>query len=95
MELKLILPKQKEKVVKYLTRKEAWNYGFLRYNLFKKMIRHIIKSNNNYEIRRLFLYLVDEDIFIKQKTNVRSYMYLFKNPKASRVENKTITISFD
>ena len=95
MELKLILPKQKQKVVKYLTRKEAWNYGFLRYNLFKKMIRHIIKSNNNYEIRRLFLYLVNENVFIKQKTTVRSYMYMFKNPNAPRVENKIITITFE
>jgi len=67
MELKLILPKQKNHVVKYLMRKEAWKYGFLRYNLFKKMIKHIIKINNNYEIRRLFLYLVEEDIFIKKK----------------------------
>jgi len=95
MELKLILPKQKNHVVKYLMRKEAWKYGFLRYNLFKKMIKHIIKINNNYEIRRLFLYLVEEDIFIKKKTNVRSYMYMFKNPNSPRVINKTITISFE
>jgi len=67
MEVKINLVTNKSKVVKYLTRKEAWSYGFIRYNQLKKMISHITKINSNYEIRRLFLYLVEEGIFIKKK----------------------------
>tara|TARA_R110000822_G_scaffold213446_1_gene348682 strand:+ start:115 stop:402 length:288 start_codon:yes stop_codon:yes gene_type:complete len=95
MEVKINLLTNKSKVIKYLTRKEVWVHGFLRYNQLKKMISHITKINSNYELRRLFLYLVEEGVFIKKKNSVRSYMYMFKNPNSPRVENKTIVITFD
>lgn len=95
MEVKINLVTNKSKVVKYLTRKEAWCYGFIRYNQLKKMISHITKINSNYEIRRLFLYLVEEGIFIKKKNSVRSYMYQFKNPNTPRIVNKSIILTFD
>ena len=69
--------------------------GFLRYNLFKKMIKHISKLNNNYELRVLFLYLVSEGIFIKKKTNVRSYLYYYVNPTTPKIIPKNTTITFD
>ena len=95
MEIKLDLLFYKDKVVKYLTRKEIWSHGFLRYNLFKKMIKHITKLNNNYELRVLFLYLVSEGVFLKKKTNVRSYLYYFVNPNSPKITPRNITITFD
>ena len=95
MELKLDLEGHKEKVIKYMSRKEIWSHGFIRYNILKKMIAFITKIKNNYELRKLFLYLVDENIFIKQKTNVRSYLYKFTNPNEPKIENKIITITFN
>ena len=95
MELKLDLEFYKEKVVKYLNRKQVWSHGFLRYNLFKKMIKHITKLNNNYELRVLFLYLVAEGIFLKKKTNVRSYLYYYVNPTTPKIIPKNTTITFD
>ena len=95
MELKLDLEFYKEKVVKYLNRKMVWTHGFLRYNLFKKMIKHITKLNNNYELRVLFLYLVEEGVFLKKKTNVRSYLYYFVNPSTPKITPRNTTITFD
>ena len=56
MEIKLDLEGLTEKVVKYMTRKAIWSHGFIRYNILKKMIGFICKLENNYEIRKLFLY---------------------------------------
>ncbi len=95
MELKLDLQAHKEKVVKYMTRTQIWSHGFIRYNILKKMIAFITKLKNNYEIRKLFIYLVDQRVFLKQKTTVRSYLYKFYNPNEPQVESKTITITFD
>jgi hypothetical protein len=95
MELKLNLEALKEKVVKYMTRKQIWTHGYIRYNILKKMISFITKLKNNYEIRKLFIYLVEQKVFLKQKTKVRSYLYKFYNPNEPIVESKTITLTFD
>ena len=95
MELKLDLEGLTEKVIKYMTRKCIWSHGFIRYNILKKMIKFITKLNNNYELRKLFLFMVDNEVFLKKKTNVRSYLYKFKNPNQPEVINKTITITFN
>ena len=95
MELKLDLESHKDKVIKYMVRKEIWSHGFIRYNILKKMIKFITKINNNYELRKLFLYMLDKEVFLKRKTNVRSYLYKFKNPNLPEVVQKTITINFN
>ena len=95
MELKLDLKGLTEKVFNYMTRKQIWTHGFIRYNILKKMIKFITKINNNYELRKLFLFMVENEVFLKRKTNVRSYLYKFKNPNLPEVINKTITINFN
>ena len=95
MESKAVLEKQKKKIVKYLTRKEFWSHGYLKYNLLKRKIGFITKTENNYELRKLILYLVDENIFIKKKTKVRSYLYQFPNPNRIIVTTTPILISFN
>tara|TARA_R110001632_G_scaffold72816_4_gene168032 strand:- start:1619 stop:1906 length:288 start_codon:yes stop_codon:yes gene_type:complete len=95
MDSKTDLEKQKKKIVKYLTRKEFWSHGYLKYNLLKRKIGFITKTENNYELRKLILYLVDEDIFIKKKTKVRSYLYQFPNPNRIIMTQTPILISFD
>ena len=78
-----------------MKRKEIWTHGYIRYNILKKMIKFITKLKNNYEIRKVFLYLVEEGIFLKQKTKVKSYLYKFKNDNEITVNDKAITISFN
>jgi len=90
MEVKINLVTNKSKVVKYLTRKEAWSYGFIRYNQLKKMISHITKINSNYEIRRLFLYLVEEGIFIKKKNSVFLEVIKAVKPQFAPVNQKSV-----
>ena len=86
--------KEVEKVKNYLDKKGAWDYGFIRYSVFRKMIVHITKHNKLYFIRKIFLKMLELKLFIKQKTNKRSYMYKYRNPNEIKVENKTITITF-
>lgn len=83
------------KVENYLLKKEAHNLGFIRYSLFKKMIVYICKIKTLYQIRKIFLYLVDKKVFIKKKTDKKSYMYKFYNPNEPKIEKRTITITFD
>ena len=92
---KIELEKAKKKIVKYLTRKEYWTHDYLRYSIFKKKISYIIKLKNNYDLRKLFLYLVDDGVFIKRKNKVRSYLYKFPNPHRINIEKQFILVSFD
>mgnify|MGYP003677407450 FL=1 len=95
MLVKSDLPPLKEKILKYFNRKEVWSYEFIRYNIFKKIISHITKISNNYDLRKIFLYLLDQDLFLKKKTKVRSYLYKFKNPNKPKITTKSTTITFD
>ncbi len=85
-----------EEVVNYLKKKKAYEYGFIKYSNFKKLISHITKINKSYHIRKIFLVLGNEGYFIKKKNNnVNSYLYKFKSQKDLDIKNQTITISFD
>jgi len=95
MESKTDMECYKKKIEKYLTRKEFWTHNYLKYNLLKRKIGFIIKSANNYELRKLILYLVDEGVFIKKKTKVRSYLYKFPNPNRIEIKQTSILITFD
>ena len=81
-------------VIKYLKRKQAHKWGFIRYSIFRKLITHVTGYNRLYYIRKIFLYLVENEYFIKQKTDKRSYLYKFKSDTETNVINKQITISF-
>lgn len=83
-----------EKVKQYLNKKEAWDYGYIRYSSFRKMIAHITKHKKLYFIRKIFLKMLELNLFIKQKTDKKSYMYKYKNPKEAKIEKKIITITF-
>tara|TARA_R110000824_G_scaffold107902_2_gene254610 strand:- start:677 stop:958 length:282 start_codon:yes stop_codon:yes gene_type:complete len=82
------------KVTAYLNKKQAWGYGFIRYSIYRKMIVHITGYTKLYFIRKIFLKMIELNLFIKQKTTKRSYMYKYRNPNKVKVENKCITISF-
>jgi len=86
--------KEVDKVKNYLDKKTAWNYGYIRYSIFRKMIVHITGHNKLYFIRKIFLKMIELNLFIKKKTNKRSYMYKYKNPNEMKVENKSVTITF-
>jgi len=92
--LKINVESEAKKVINYLLNKQAHNLGFIRYSLFKKMIVYITKIKSLYQIRKIFLNLVDKKIFIKKKTDKKSYLYKFYNPNEAKVEKKSITITF-
>lgn len=82
------------KVSKYLNKKEAWQYGYIRYSSFRKMIAHITKHKKLYFIRKIFLKMIELNLFIKQKTDKKSYMYKYRNPNEAKVQLQSITITF-
>ena len=84
-----------QKVVKYLKRKQAYKWGFIRYSIFRKLITHVTGYSRLYYIRKIFLYLVENEYFIKKKTDKRSYLYKFKSSKETNVITKEITITFE
>ena len=81
--------------VDYLTRKESWKYGFIKYSVIKKMIVFATKHNRIYIIRKIFVNLIENGYIEKKKNVARSYMYKFINPNATKVVPKQITITFD
>ena len=56
-----------KKVVKYLTNKQAWDYEFIRYSNYRKMIANICGYSKVYFIRKIFLYMPEQELFIKKK----------------------------
>tara|TARA_R110000803_G_scaffold171697_1_gene234599 strand:- start:20 stop:313 length:294 start_codon:yes stop_codon:yes gene_type:complete len=84
------------KIVNYLIKKKSWDYGYIKYSAIRKTLGHITKIKKIYFIRKIFLLMVDRQIFIKkQNKGVRSYMYKFKNPYETNIEDKEITIIFE
>lgn len=88
------LTKDTEKVINYLNKKQIWNSGFIRYSIFRKIIGYVCNVKTTYLIRKIFLHMVDKQLFIKQKTDKRSYLYKYKNPNEMKKTNKIITITF-
>ena len=88
------LTKDTDKVINYLNKKNIWDSGFIRYSIFRKIIAYVCGIKTTYLIRKIFLYMVDHQLFIKQKTNKRSYLYKYKNPNEMKKITKSITITF-
>ena len=93
--MKINIQREADKISLYLTKKEAWKYGYIRYSQFKNIIIHITKIKSTYLLRKLFLYLVDTGIFIKRKNLVRSYLYKFDNKNEPKIIKRTVTIDFE
>ena len=88
------LNKDSDKVIEYLNKKSIWNSGFIRYSIFRKIISYVCNIKTTYLIRKIFLHLIEQQLFIKKKTTKRSYLYKYKNPNEMNKINKTITITF-
>tara|TARA_R110000772_G_scaffold101638_1_gene202137 strand:- start:4 stop:294 length:291 start_codon:yes stop_codon:yes gene_type:complete len=83
------------KITNYLIKKKAWDYNYLKYSEIRKTLIYITNIKKLYFIRKLFLIMVDRQIFIKkQNPGVRSYMYRFRNPYELHTKDKQITIIF-
>lgn len=87
------------KVVKYFNEKKYYNGGFLRYSFWYNRIRYCLGDcYTKYEIRKIFVDLVEKKYFLSQKTKVRSYTYQFRNKKIQEKLNEPfdgITIVFE
>ena len=96
MDNKIDLPKLQTEIIAYLNKKKAYEFGYIKYSQIKKTIMFITTIKKSYIIRKIFLSLVEQDIFIKkQNKNVRSYLYKFRNPNEARTEKKNIIITFE
>tara|TARA_R110000772_G_scaffold83360_1_gene176385 strand:+ start:1083 stop:1370 length:288 start_codon:yes stop_codon:yes gene_type:complete len=83
------------KITNYLIKKQAWDYNYIKYSQIKKMISYITKIKKTYILRKIFLSMVDQEIFNKKKNNgVKSYLYKFKNPYNASIKSKETTITF-
>ena len=87
-----------KKVINYFNKKKVYKLGFLKYSFFSRKINYIFKNElSNYEIRKIFNYLIENDYFHKIKNRKRSYLYEYKdkNTKSYYRKNDSITIIFD
>lgn len=79
-----------EKAYDYLISKKYWTNGFLKYNVFKRSISFALKIQSEYKLRKIFIYLVENDFIEKKKNKLRSYNYKFINPNDNNSTNKFI-----
>tara|TARA_R110002110_G_scaffold24587_1_gene91843 strand:+ start:57 stop:350 length:294 start_codon:yes stop_codon:yes gene_type:complete len=92
---KLNIDRETDKIIEYYTKKKAWDYGYIKYSIVKQSIKHVTGINKIYLIRKIFLYMIEQGIFIKKQNKlVKSYLYKFKNPNNLKTEQKIITINF-
>tara|TARA_R110000803_G_scaffold170818_1_gene233750 strand:- start:210 stop:503 length:294 start_codon:yes stop_codon:yes gene_type:complete len=92
---KLNIDRETDKLIEYYTKKKAWDYGYIKYSIVKQSIKHVTGISKIYLIRKIFLYMIEQGIFIKKQNKlVKSYLYKFKNPNNLKKEQKIITINF-
>ena len=82
-------------VIDYINKKQYWQHGYIKYSIIKRMIIFSTQIERIYLIRKIFITLCDKGFIIRKKNKARSYLYKFKNPNASNIQTKTITITFD
>jgi len=78
----LFINKQRKDLLKlnvlYFDYRNTFNYGYMKYNFFKNMIRYISNITDNQEIRYIFNKLYQRKYFKKQKQG-KATLYLY-NP---------------
>jgi len=81
----------KQAVIGYFKFKKIENMGYLKYGYFKRIIQYVIDYYHDYYVRKIFLQLVDENYFVKKKSEKNSYKYQFNpNPSAALVAEEEI-----
>lgn len=66
--------------VLYFDYRNTFNYGYMKYNFFKNMIRYISNITDNQEIRYIFNKLHQRKYFQKKKEG-KSTLYLYNPTK--------------
>tara|TARA_R110000787_G_scaffold131455_2_gene243414 strand:- start:422 stop:706 length:285 start_codon:yes stop_codon:yes gene_type:complete len=90
------LDSESKKVIHYLKLKDLNSFGYIKYSYFKRLITHVTNNPNNYELRKIFLYLLDSNYIIKKKNEgVNSYLYKFNNKYRVIDNNSAVTVYFD
>ncbi len=88
-----------KKVVNHFNKKKMHKLGFLKYSFFFRKINYIFKNElSNYEIRKIFNSLLEENHFHKIKNRKRSYLYEYKDKHETKDYYRSkdpITIIFD
>tara|TARA_R110002167_G_scaffold186767_1_gene387930 strand:- start:1850 stop:2086 length:237 start_codon:yes stop_codon:yes gene_type:complete len=64
---KINIEKNAEKAHDYLLYKEYWTNGYLKYNVFKRSISFATNNHSEYWLRKIFIYLVDNNFIVKKK----------------------------
>lgn len=86
------------RIVRFMKTKNRDTFGFIKYSHFKKLICHVTNNNDSYEVRKIFLQLIEDNHIIKKKNfNINSYVYKFNfnTKKLMTFDNDPITIWFD
>ena len=83
----------KSSVINYCKFKNVQSRGFLKYGYFKRIIGYILDYHNDYFIRKIFLQLVDDNHFIKEKNQKQSYLYKFNNLPEPKLKKQPYSAS--
>lgn len=92
----VLLKTNVNRIIKFMKTKNKTTFGFIKYSHFKKIISFVTKNNDSYEVRKIFLQLLEDNHITKQKNyNINSYVYKFNfNQRVTNNDNPTI-IYFD
>tara|TARA_R100001086_G_C11764863_1_gene239173 strand:- start:323 stop:613 length:291 start_codon:yes stop_codon:yes gene_type:complete len=70
------------KIVEYFNKKKYYNNSFLKYSIWHNRIKYLLGDElPKYDIRKLFVSLIEQNYFITKKIKKRSYLYQFVNKK--------------
>ena len=80
-------------VVNYMKYRNSHQFGYVKYYYFKRIIGYILDYHNDYFIRKIFLQLVDDNHFIKEKNQKQSYLYKFNNLPEPKLKKQPYSAS--
>lgn len=75
-----------EEVFDYLIERKAYNFEPLKFGFWKRIIKYKI-NKDNYNCRKIFMQLLNQDYFEKIRINNKHYKYRF-NPFKENHERK-------
>jgi len=77
----------------YFSYRNVYNFGFVRYSIFKNLIRHCTSITDYKKIRTIFQNLVNKDIFETKKES-NGFYYRFNPNKIKDVKEEFFIIYF-
>jgi hypothetical protein len=80
-------------ILLYFSYRNIYNMGYLRYSIFKNLIRYCTNIRDYRKIRTIFQNLVNKDVFDKKK-KLNGFYYRFNPNKIPDIKPEFFIVSF-